>query len=196
MSSLFNVMDKVGRKPKEHLMTPEGPMTFSQAAKKYKLTKGAISGRRSRGWSDEKIISTPLMEPGSQNKLYVTYRGKRRKLCDIVKGDSNRHRVYKRLKDGWDADEAIDLPAHTKSRGDLYTTPYGKINVGRLAKFLGMSRLTLRNRLNRGWPEDEAFNTPAFGVRGTHLILPWEEYYERKAQYEDDNETTEPDISE
>jgi hypothetical protein len=57
-------------------------------------------------------------------------------------------------------------------------TPWGVLSVNATARKMGVHERTLRDRL-KSWSYADALNTPPYGVRGKHFILPPDEFARR-----------------
>lgn len=111
--------------------------------------------------------------------------------------------LVRRLWKNWPIERAIQ-PATTKMRRDKYPpagvqryhTPWGYETTFQAAKRMGMTKEALDDRLRKrkwrrgqAWAQEEAFNTPPYGKRGVHFIIPPEEYRRRMGAREMEHAT-------
>lgn len=96
----------------------------------------------------------------------------------------NLNTLTRRLWRGLPVERAI-IPAEF-GRCRVWVTPYGRTTLYRLSEILGIRATTLFARVYKlKWKEEDAFNTPAYGLRGHHFILPPAEYRRRLQEVRD-----------
>lgn len=85
---------------------------------------------------------------------------------------------------GVSGDKLFQPPRPNYGAPILYWTPYGRVTLFGLSRATGIPRKTFYERLNNRhmrWSEEDAFNTPRYGVRGRHFLMPPAEYHRRLA---------------
>lgn len=124
---------------------------------------------------DGKAIATPIDTPlGKMTREQAA-------VCFGISKAS----LIRRIWLGWPMDKVFGPPikrvkAERPYRGNRskYVSPWGHVPLKNVAFEIGVSLTTLNNRLAM-WTVEEAFNTPPFGVKGRHFVMPPEEYRRR-----------------
>ena len=160
--------------------TPKGPMTRTEAAKAFGIARNTIIRRIWEGWPPERVFE----KPKSCKAIYVVTKAGRYRLADLVRDERRRHTVAGRLRRGIPDHLAVDLSrrfvgAHIRH----YPSPWGLLTLPGIAQKIGITLGGLRYRL-QSWTVEEALNTPPFGARGQHSIMPVEEFRRRMKRCE------------
>jgi hypothetical protein len=163
-------------------------MTRKQASAHFNIPLGTIIRRVWLKWPMDKVFASP----GRKHRLYVRVNGERVLLTSAVPYDSPRYnRARNRLMVGWPEELALAPAIGAQSHAALMT-PWGVLSVNATARKIGVNDVTLRSRLKR-WSYHDALNTPPYGVRGEHFILPPDEFarrlYATRKRYGSENET-------
>jgi predicted DNA-binding protein (UPF0251 family) len=158
--------------------TPEGAMTLSEAAQRYGISRRALDYRIKRGWSVEACVSAAKKPDPHRRLLVDTPDGPMTRAEAASFYGVNRRTLTRRLWEGKPVRRAL-TPALEKRRR-IWDTPYGRMSLYRLQNIIQIDIGMLLSRVYRlRWTEEDAFNTPPFGKRGRHFILPPDEYRRR-----------------
>ena len=107
-----------------------------------------------------------------RNNVVIEYKGKLRKLVDVVEETKSKidvRTVYKRIFiHGWGIEKALSEPKHCQNRRPFDNLIYKgeRVSTKELARMTGLDVTTIRNRLRKqGMTEEQVVTTP----RKTHL---------------------------
>lgn len=166
------------------LMTPDGPMSYREAARFYNIPVGTIASRRASGWSDFDVVNP---HRSLKKDIMIEMNGDLVRLTDYVgAGTIEYDRAVRRHSRGVTGDDLF-APAYRMQRRPgyrIYVTAYGVKTLTEMSEILNIPYPTLKTRNSLGWIHDEIFNTPVFGVRGVHFIIPRKEYERKKREHE------------
>lgn len=158
------------------LDTPKGPMTVKEAALAFDVPVGTLIARLWRGEDPGTVLRGPK-QPERYLKIempdgrVLTAHEAAEELGLSYGQFYNRHR---RKTLPW---QKNDRPSR---RRRLYLSPWGRLGLYAIAKKVGISLTALDDRLHRHrWEPCDAFNTPPYGKRGEHFIMPVDEYCRR-----------------
>lgn len=164
--------------------TPEGAMTLSEASQHYGISRRALDYRIKKGWSVEECVSSAKKPDPHRRLLVNTPDGMMTRAEAASFYGVNRRTLTRRLWEGVPVKRALE-PAKEKRRR-IWDTPYGRMSLYRLQSIIRVDVGTLLSRIYRSrWTEEDAFNTPAYGKRGHHFILPPAEYRRRLREVRD-----------
>ncbi len=167
------------------LDTPDGFMTYREAAVFYDLSHNTIAMRKHLGWSDHKTV---LTRPRQAKPIYITVEGVQRKLTDFVRANTHEYELAKaRISRGVNSADALLPPGQlpkTSRYIRVHSTAYGRLSVEELSRILDIPVSTLKTRRKLMWIDDEIFNTPQYLKRGTSHIMPPKEYQRKKEAHE------------
>ena len=169
-------MEVMNRLKRDHLIeTPKGPMTRTQAAQVFGIARNTIIRRVWEGWPPERVFE----KPRTPKAIYVTTKSGRYRLADLVSDKNKRGIVAQRMRRGIPDHLALDLNRRFGS-GNVrrFATPWGFLTFPHIARKIGITYEGLRYRF-QAWPVEDALNTPPFGKRGEHFIMPAEEFCSR-----------------
>lgn len=158
------------------IATPKGVMNLRQAAAAFGIPYNTLLSRLHRDWDIKKALlqsrvrsPTKVKIPTEAGELTI---GEIAERLGITYGIA--HARYRRGRGRPD-----------RGRQIRYLTPWGVLTVFSIAKRMGIAQTSLVARVygyNGAWTLEQAFNTPPYGKRGQHFIMPPEEYRRRCEQ--------------
>lgn len=132
--------------------------SLAECLRFYKMSDHVYRHRKSRGWSEAKIFSTPV---NHHNGVFFCGRkyASQSVICGLV--GISPSTVYSRMQKGMTFDQAVRAPVPPKPlyivRGKKYHS------VRELARAFGLKRNTVGGRLERGWDVEMAVTKPVRG---------------------------------
>jgi len=120
--------------------------TFKEAGKILNMDENSVRSRKKRGWSDEKIMTTPRTD----NEIYLTYNGDKKSISDWSKYTGlPKYIIHYRLEKGWNVKDILNKS--TKDREIKLTYNDKTKTISEWAVELKVSKDKLYKRYLRGW---------------------------------------------